>query len=80
MSKVSVIIPTYNEEATIERCLESLFAQNYKDFEIIVVDDGSTDNTVEIIKSLAPTKSILVAVLHQEHFGPGAARNLAAKK
>lgn len=79
MNKISVIIPTYNEEATIERCLESLFAQNYKDFEIILVDDGSTDNTVEIIKSLTSTQSVLVTCLHQEHLGPGAARNLAAK-
>jgi glycosyltransferase involved in cell wall biosynthesis len=80
MSKVTVIIPTYNEEATIERCLESLFAQNYKDFEIILVDDGSTDNTVEIIKSITPIQSVQISCLHQEHLGPGAARNLAAKQ
>ncbi len=43
--KVSVIIPTYNREATLKRAVESVLNQTYTDFELIIVDDGSTDNT-----------------------------------
>jgi glycosyltransferase involved in cell wall biosynthesis len=47
---VSVIIPVYNEEKVIGECLVSLKSQTLKDFEVIVVDDGSTDNTLEILE------------------------------
>lgn len=70
--KVSVIIPIYNEEDTIGKCLESLSQQTYKDLEVIVVDDGSTDETLSKVKN--------VKLLKQEHKGPGAARNLGAKE
>jgi len=49
--KVSVIIPTYNEEEVIGKCLEALSEQTFKDLEIIVVDDGSTDKTASLVKS-----------------------------
>ena len=68
---ISIIIPTYNEEDVILDCLESLKRQSLKDFEIIVVDDGSTDSTVNKLKE--------VTILHQNHLGAGAARNLGAK-
>ncbi len=48
---VSVIIPTYNNEGVLQRCLESIFMQNYEGFEVMCVDGGSTDKTIEIIKS-----------------------------
>ena len=49
---VSIIIPTYNRAKTIERCIESLQRQTYSNFEIIIVDDNSNDNTEEIVKRI----------------------------
>ena len=48
--KISIIIPAFNEEKNIEKILQSAYTQTYKDFEVIVVDDGSTDNTGIICK------------------------------
>ena len=45
--KISIIIPTYNEEEDIEKCLQSLSEQTYKDIEMVVVDDGSNDDTIQ---------------------------------
>lgn len=47
---ISIIIPAFNAERTIGQCLESIFAQTYRSFEIIVVDDGSTDHTCDVIE------------------------------
>jgi glycosyltransferase involved in cell wall biosynthesis len=74
MKKVSVIIICYNEERYIAECLSSVVAQDYKPIEIIVADDGSTDNTVEIIKKYK------VSLLQLEHKGTAYTRNFAAKK
>jgi len=71
--KISVIIPTYNEEKDIEDCLKSLKFQSIKNIEIIIVDDGSTDNTIKIAEKYN------IKILKQNHQGPGAARNLGAK-
>ena len=75
---ISVIIPTYNEKENLGGCLESLGAQNYADFEIVVVDDGSRDGTLSLLKNLKRTipnfKFIKI-----NHKGPGAARNSGAK-
>lgn len=72
--KISVIIPALNEEKSIEACLSSLKNQSYKNFEIIVVDGGSTDATVEKAKKY--TRNVIV--IHKRTVG--AARNIAAKK
>ena len=69
---VSIIIPTYNEESTIEECLASLSKQSHKELETIVVDDGSTDATTSKLRGASK-------VLTQNHKGAGAARNLGAK-
>ena len=71
--KISVIIPTYNEANHIEECLGSLSTQTYKDYEVIVIDDGSTDKTLSIIKSKK------VKAYSQTHLGAGSARNLGSK-
>lgn len=79
---VSIITPTYNEEEYIQTCLESLYAQDYKSLEIIVVDDGSSDQTVKIVSDTfrrAP-KQLRTKLLQQKHLGPATARNKAAKQ
>ncbi|HJY98768.1 MAG TPA: glycosyltransferase family 2 protein [Patescibacteria group bacterium] len=75
--KTSVIIPTYNEKKDLEDCIESLGDQTYGDFEIIVVDDGSSDATVEILQNLEKTLPNF-KFAEQEHNGAGAARNKGA--
>lgn len=71
---VSIIIPVYNEEDFIGECLESITKQSYGHMEIIVVDDGSSDRTLEVAKNFK------VEILSQKHKGPGSARNLAAAR
>jgi glycosyltransferase involved in cell wall biosynthesis len=69
--KVSVLIPTYNRKVYLRETLESVFAQTYKDYEVVVVDDGSTDGTEEMIKSAGyPVRYYWV-----NHIGQYAARN-----
>ena len=52
MKKLTIILPVYNGSASIERCLKSVFKQNYPNLEIIIVNDGSTDNSEEIISNI----------------------------
>lgn len=80
MIKVSVIIPTYNEESVIIECLTSLSKQTNKDFEVIVVDDGSTDTTPLKLRGASNTLNYKLIVFNGKHQGPGAARNLGAKQ
>ena len=76
--KVSVIIPVYNCEATIDRCVRSLLSQTYSDFEILIVDDGSRDNTAEKVKALM-TETDKVRFISAEHGGVSHARNEGLK-
>ncbi len=69
---VSVIIPTYNRADTVPNAIDSVLAQTYKDFEIIVVDDGSTDNTREYLSQRYGDK---IRYIYQANSGPSAARN-----
>lgn len=73
----SVIIPTYNREHFLKISLESVLTQTFRDFELIIVDDGSTDNTKKIVKNY---KSKKVKYFYQKNKGPAAARNLGIKK
>lgn len=72
MTEISVIIPTYNRGNFTKEAIKSILAQTYKDFEIIVVDDGSTDDTKELVQAFGDQ----VRYLYQENKGPSAARNL----
>ena len=69
---VSVIIPTYNREQTIERAVKSVLDQTYQDFELIIVDDGSTDHTREKVDAF---KSDKIRYIVQKNAGAAAARN-----
>lgn len=75
---ISVIIPTYNEAEDIGKCLDSLAKQSLKDFEVIVVDDGSTDTTSQTLRGASKTLPDF-RFFEQDHGGAGAARNLGAK-
>lgn len=70
---VSVIIPTYNREHLIGRAIQSVLNQTYQDFEIIVVDDASTDNTQEVVKSFNDLR--IRYIRHEKNRGGSAARN-----
>ncbi|MCR5502337.1 MAG: glycosyltransferase [Lachnospiraceae bacterium] len=75
MPKVSIIVPVYNVDEYLEQCICSLFAQTEQDFEIIAVDDGSTDESGKILDRLADEDARL-RVVHKENAGVGAASNL----
>ena len=75
LPKVSVIVPFYNSEATLLACLESLRAQTLKNIEIILVDDGSSDNSLKVANEFASSYEGVCVVLSQSNKGPSAARN-----
>lgn len=74
---VSIIIPTYNSERHIRQCLDSILAQSYSDLELICVDDGSTDGTLEILKGYASKDSRVIVIERRENLGISSARNAA---
>lgn len=76
---ISVIIPVFNRANVIEECINSVLGQTYQNFEIVIVDDGSTDNTYQICKSLAE-KDTRIKLFKGEHAGVSAARNTAIEK
>ena len=77
--KLSVIIPTYNEEGVILDCLHSLEMQSFTDFEVVVVDDGSNDSTLSKLHTVEFTLNCKLTILKGKHEGAGSARNLGAK-
>lgn len=75
--KFSVIIPSYNGEAYIKRCLNSLLKQTYRNYELIVVDDGSTDNTAKVVNNFLNPK---IKYYYQTNGGPSKARNFGVEQ
>lgn len=73
MNKISVIVPVYNGEDYIDKCIRLILNQTYKNFELIIINDGSTDKTMDIIKKY---KDDRIKVYSQCNKGAGAARNL----
>lgn len=71
---ITIIVPVYNGENTLRRCVKSILSQTYKDWECILVNDGSTDRTGEICECIAASDSRF-RVIHQANSGPNAARN-----
>lgn len=73
--KISVILPVFNEEKYIKATLDSIINQSFTDFEVIVVDDGSTDGTLKIVEETFKDSSIPHKIIHQENRGVSSARN-----
>jgi len=73
--KISFIVPVYNNENTLCRCIDSIIEQDYKNIEIIIINDGSTDNSSNILSNYTTSFDNIV-VIHQDNKGPGAARNV----
>lgn len=71
---ISVIVPVYNSERYLDKCVQSITAQSYSDWQLILVDDGSWDGSWQMIQSYA-ARDCRIVPLHQENAGPGAARN-----
>jgi glycosyltransferase involved in cell wall biosynthesis len=77
MPKISVVIPLYNKGFIISETLNSVLAQTFKDFEVIIVNDGSTDNGFEIVSQYTDNR---IRLYNQENKGAAAARNLGIEK
>lgn len=76
---VSVIIPTYNRAHLVGRAIESVLNQTYQGFELIIIDDGSKDNTVEVINKFQQKDNRIIYLKHDKNKGGSAARNTGIK-
>ncbi len=79
MTKVSIIIPVYNKQFYLNRTLDSVLDQEFSDFELIVVDDGSTDDSLAILNEYAE-KDRRISVIHTENYGVSHARNVGLER
>ncbi len=73
---ISVVIPLYNKEASIAQSLKSVLSQEYDDFEVVIVDDGSTDGSVGVVEAINDPR---IRLIKQENGGPSKARNTGVK-
>ena len=73
---ISVVIPLYNKEASIAQSLKSVLSQEYDDFEVVIVDDGSTDESVGVVEAINDPR---IRLIKQENGGPSKARNTGVK-
>lgn len=74
-SKVTIVVPVYNASKFIDRCVESLLLQTYKDLEILLINDGSSDNSLEIIRRYERENPKVIKVYDQTNHGAGFTRN-----
>ena len=75
---ISVIVPVYNVESYLERCVDSIIDQTYKNLEILLIDDGSTDNTQELVKEwMSKDNGFEIRYIHKENGGMHTAHNVA---
>lgn len=79
-SLVTVVVPAYNRDSTIQRCIESVRAQTYAHWELVVVDDGSTDATREVTRAMAGDDPRIRLVEHRQRRGAQAARNTGIRE
>ena len=80
MSKISVIIPCYNAEKYIKKCFDGLEKQIFKEFDVIVIDDFSTDNSLNILYKIKQKSKLKIKVIEmKQNVGPGEARNVGIK-
>ena len=73
--KISVIVPVYNVEKELPRCIESLLTQTYSNFELLLINDGSSDGSPEIMERYAE-KDLRIRTLHKKNGGVSSARNM----
>ena len=72
---ISVILPVYNRAATLPRCVRSVLAQTFTDWELIAVDDGSADESIAMVEAFGDAR--IQVLRHERNRGPSAARNTA---
>ena len=79
--KESVIIPTFNREHVLQRAVESVLEQDFKDFELLIIDDGSTDKTIDLVNKIKGNhlNGHKIKYIKTDNFGVSAARNLGIK-
>lgn len=78
MVKITIIIPCYNASKYIEKCVEALENQSFRDFDVIMIDDGSSDNTVDLIVEISKRVEFKITLIKNEiNLGPAASRNKA---
>ncbi len=80
MPSISVIIPVFNTRAHIDRCIASILEQSFSDFEVIFIDDGSSDRSGQVVRQFARLDSRIILHEHAANLGPGAARNTGVAK
>lgn len=71
---ISIVVPAYNAAGVIERCIDTVLRQTYPDFELLIIDDGSTDETAEIVAAKA-AQDARIHLIRQENAGVSSARN-----
>ena len=80
MSKVSIIVPVYNTSSKLHKCLDSLVNQTIKDIEIIIVNDGSTDNCEQVVNEFKIKYNNIIKYYYKINEGVAKARNFGIKK